>query len=32
MIRFELVDSLSIPGDPDKPNDDAFGVLASASP
>ena len=31
MIRFELIDSLSIPGDPDKPNDDAFGVLETAA-
>ena len=31
MIRFELLDSLSIPGDPDKPNDDAFGMLENAA-
>jgi hypothetical protein len=31
MIRFELLDSLSIPGDSDKPNDDAFGVLDNAA-
>jgi nucleotide-binding universal stress UspA family protein len=31
MIRFELLDSISVPGDPDKPNDDAFGVLDNAA-
>ena len=30
-MRFELIDSLSIPGDPDKPNDDSFGVLENAA-
>ena len=31
MIRFELLDSLSLPGDADKPNDDAFGVAENAA-
>lgn len=31
MLRFELIESLSLPGDPDKPNDDAFGVIESAA-
>jgi hypothetical protein len=31
MIRFELLDSLSLPGDPDRPNDDAFGVIENAA-
>jgi hypothetical protein len=31
MIRFELLDSLSLPGAADKPNDDAFGVLENAA-
>ena len=24
-MQFELIDSLSLPGNPEKPNDDAFG-------
>src|SRR4051812_36049650 len=31
MNRFELLDSLSIPGDPEKPNDDAFGISENAA-
>lgn len=31
MIRFELLDSISIPGGPEKPNEDAFGVADSAA-
>jgi serine/threonine protein phosphatase PrpC len=31
MTRFELLDSISIPGDPEKQNDDAFGVSDNAA-
>lgn len=31
MVRFELIDSLSLPGHPDKPNDDAFALAENAA-
>jgi len=31
MVRFELLDSLSIPGAPAHPNEDAFGLLPNAA-
>lgn len=30
-MNFETLDALSLPGDPDKPNEDAFGVAAAAA-
>ena len=31
MPSFELIESLSLPGDPEKPNEDAFGLLPDAA-
>ncbi len=31
MATFELLDSISLPGDPEKPNDDAFGFQPNAA-
>src|SRR3954449_3097180 len=31
MMRFELIDSFSVPADPEKPNEDAFGFSDGAA-